>query len=419
VTLVATYFARLGRRIDAAWSSTYFEERAFAEIAADALRGDPPAEQVTLDDVIDWAFRDGRNVPQIAPSRDVFGQPPITVFRGHRFYIEVLLWVDGSTSIHEHGFTGAFTPIQGKSVHSRWSFSEAGRRNSELRWGSVSFDSSEILHPGNVREIHGGPRGAHQLFHLDRPSATVVVRTYGDAVHLPQLSYFPPCLAFAELGNEDPYWNRIHKFLGALRITGDPRYQDYVRRIVLGDDLAECFRCLRHISSVGSASEIAFADGLAREAGERLGPAYDAILCAQPFLRRSMFILRRRRDLEDTTHRFLLAMLMLMQDRDDVLAGFAAWTGTTRPVDDLVLALGGLPGPRTWGVELDDANSSILRAVLSTQSRTEFFAQLARDYGSGQVLEQSRAIEAHAQSLSTSLLLEPLFSRAQWLRVAP
>ncbi len=413
---VGHYFNRLGLRIDAAWGARSFDEREFAEIAARALREDHPADHVTIDDVIDWAFGEGRTVRQRAPAKDVFGQPPFTVFQSGRFYIEVLLWVDGSTSIHEHGFTGAFTPILGKSVHSSWSFEETGRRTSQLRFGSTRCESLEILRCGDVREIHGGSRGAHQLFHLDRPSATVVVRTHGDVEYLPQLSYFPPGLAFADADNEDPYWTRISKYLGAMRITRDSRYLEYVRRVMLGDDLTSCFRCLRHISSAGSGAEIAFVDGLAAEARERHGAIYDAIQDAQRFIRRTSFIMRRRRQVEDETQRFVLAMLMLMPGRDDILSGIAAWTGSNDAIEHTVAGLVRLSGQDLLGVQLDDANASIVRAILATETRTAFFAALESEYGSDQVRHQEQSIETQARALEDSILIQPLFSHAKWLR---
>jgi hypothetical protein len=34
--------------------------------------------------------------------------------------IEALFWVDGTTSIHQHSFSGAFQVLAGKSIHSRY-----------------------------------------------------------------------------------------------------------------------------------------------------------------------------------------------------------------------------------------------------------------------------------------------------------
>ncbi|MFN2514442.1 MAG: hypothetical protein ABR568_23900, partial [Pyrinomonadaceae bacterium] len=44
-----------------------------------------------------------------------FGNPPITLFAGPRFHIDVYYWLDGTTSIHQHSFTGAFQVLLGSS----------------------------------------------------------------------------------------------------------------------------------------------------------------------------------------------------------------------------------------------------------------------------------------------------------------
>ncbi len=416
MTSVEELFDRLGRSVEAAWAAKRYDPREFAGIAARALQSDPPFASVGLAQVIEWAFRHGSRVPQIGQQRDAFGQPPFTVYRAHKFYIEVITWVDGSTSIHEHGFQGAFTPICGKSVHSRWRFSEAGRQTSELRWGEVALLSTEILRVGDVREIHGGAAGAHQLFHLDRPSATVVVRTYGDPTHRPQLSYFPPGLAFADADDVDPYWARISKYLGALRVTEDRSYARYVRQVLLGDDLGHAFRYLRHLGSVGSAAELELVASLASEARERHGPIADAIWRSQPFIRRSTMILHRRQRVVDDGQRFFLAVLMLMTDRNDIAECVRAWTGTTEVEAPILAWLEQLSGASLLGVDFDATNLSIARALLRVDTLADFLASLEAEYGDSEVAGKRAALIAHARALAGAPLLEPLFGRADWLR---
>src|SRR5690349_8051174 len=100
------YFDRLGRSVRAAWRVKNFDERAFPEIALAALSDAPPAHHVTYADVTRaWVFDD--DVP-VNVAKEDFGQPSITVFSDERFAIDVLCWMDGSTAVHQHGFSGAF-----------------------------------------------------------------------------------------------------------------------------------------------------------------------------------------------------------------------------------------------------------------------------------------------------------------------
>jgi len=65
-----------------------------------------------------------------------FGNPPITMFSGARFYIDVYYWLDGTTAIHQHSFTGAFQVLLGSSIHSRYSFREDKIINEHFQWAS-------------------------------------------------------------------------------------------------------------------------------------------------------------------------------------------------------------------------------------------------------------------------------------------
>ena len=71
--------------------------------------------------------------------------------------------------------------------------------NSQLLLGDVRLKMAEILRTGDVRLIHPGRSGlAHALFHLDRPSVTLVVRSYVEPWALPQYSLAPPSVAYSK-----------------------------------------------------------------------------------------------------------------------------------------------------------------------------------------------------------------------------
>src|SRR5260370_32425522 len=67
-----------------------------------------------------------------------------------------------------------------------------------LAFGRVSLKKAELLQKGDSRPIIGGKQLIHSTFHLDRASLTVVVRTLGEIDKLPQYSYLPPTIAYAQ-----------------------------------------------------------------------------------------------------------------------------------------------------------------------------------------------------------------------------
>jgi hypothetical protein len=99
------FFQQLGLLVEERWKARNYDERTFHEIAFQALQELPPVKHVAYEQVIEWAFC----TPDLPEQKSIdFGQPPITLYRTSRFYIEALFWMEATTSIHQHAFSGAF-----------------------------------------------------------------------------------------------------------------------------------------------------------------------------------------------------------------------------------------------------------------------------------------------------------------------
>jgi len=144
-----------------------------------------------------------------------FSDLPIAACRRRGFYMQVLVWTDGSTTIHQHGFSGAFRVVRGRSLHQKWSFDEKDGVNSRLRIGRATLESVNEQVVGHVQQILPGGGLTHAVFHLERPSISLVVRTYGEAWHGPQLLLRPPFFAIdgAALANSR---RNLIRYLGTL-----------------------------------------------------------------------------------------------------------------------------------------------------------------------------------------------------------
>jgi len=67
-----------------------------------------------------------------------------------------------------------------------------------LLLGEVRTQRLETLTRGDVRRITSGRAGLlNSLFHLDRPSVTLLIRTYGEPWAKPQYDVYPPTIAVA------------------------------------------------------------------------------------------------------------------------------------------------------------------------------------------------------------------------------
>lgn len=187
------YFEDLGNRIASAWSGRTED---LCQVALDALEAQPACEHTSMTQVLQWVSQVANEdyVPQRDPGM-AFAEPPVTVFRHAAFCIDVNFWGTSSTQIHEHAFSGAFQILHGASLQSRYRFDSRRVINPRMALGQLDFVDAKRLDPGDTQAIWPGSGLIHALFHLAMPSATVVVRTYGDAALLPQRSFDPPGLA--------------------------------------------------------------------------------------------------------------------------------------------------------------------------------------------------------------------------------
>jgi hypothetical protein len=327
----------LGSRIEDAWQRVQYDDDAFAEIAQRALTEERLHERYTARDVI----REGITAPLTVPQIDAqakFGQPPVTLFRNARFYVAVLFWVDSTTSVHEHGFSGAFSVLGGASLHVRYGFAPQVRVNSRLGVGKIAQKGASILEHGAVQRIAAGPQGAHALFHLERPSATVLVRTHADPRAQPQLTYHWPCYAIDPFF-EDPALGRKCQLLRLIHDTDKDSLPPIASELLASLDLESAIRVLLylrqlnlsdpvmlHLGAVAAAPHGALGEGLKGlvEAGH-----HETRLLA---LRRRVFDRERRLLLAFLLNRLpaagAIALVARKYPADDPADLVAAWTAS-------------------------------------------------------------------------------------------
>ena len=185
-------FQKLGAEVEQLWRDENYDETVFPAIAANALEEANLPGKISAWEVIEWTL--GQTVlPEQRDVRGSFGDPPITLYNSPRFHIDVYFWLEGTTAIHQHAFCGAFQVMHGSSIHSHYEFELRERINIFAELGEMNLKTVEYLEVGKVRQIAAGRQYIHGLFHLDQPSATIVVRTSRSPMNLPQFSY---CLLY-------------------------------------------------------------------------------------------------------------------------------------------------------------------------------------------------------------------------------
>ncbi len=402
-----SYFQNLGERIERAWLERNYDEEVFSLLAQEALEQDPPTENVEVADIIDWVFAASHTFRQ--PHRAyLFGEPPVMLFQSIRFYVEALFWLSGTTTIHEHSFSGAFAVLAGSSVHSHWRFVTERVINSRMLCGQLGRVHTEILHPGSMRPIHAGDRLIHQLFHLDLPSVTIVVRTYGERRHLPQYSYLLPGLAIDREDGDELRRRRLIFLDGMARGQIDG-LQKYACRLIASCDLETLFYMFSTLSSQKVDQDLL--EDLYGIARERHGDIVDLFRSVCDGERRTRVVTALRSKIHDPEARFLLALLMLMPDRDAILETIRLQFPDVEPLAAIETWVAGMSG-KTIGFEFNDENRLIFRSLVEGLDTEGLLQRLRSEFREDSVNAHRDWLLDHAKQLARSDLFHPLFLRS-------
>ncbi len=309
------YFQRLGDLIDQRWTALGRRPGLLAGVATEGL-GEVPVPDTLTPEVILGLLAAGTGLPGQCPSSDRFGQPPAVMYRSDNFQVQAMTWMEGTTAIHQHGFDGAFRVLRGSSLHVRYSF-DGGETLADrhLAAGRLVMLDPEVLWAGDVRPIVAGPEFIHALFHLERPSVTIVVRNGSSDLTCPQYEYRLPGLGVDALDVDDRLRMRMRGLHSLYRL--DRRQALAVAHdVVGGQDLWTAFRvCDEWAYTYGESSDLeALMEQLGRRhalLGELLGPMYGEEV-------RRTHLLARRGLMRESGHRLFLALVINLPDRRSI-----------------------------------------------------------------------------------------------------
>lgn len=308
------YFAELGNSVYTRWKKANFSLEAFPGIAVKALQAKPASRHVDLGKLTrDFLLHD----EQPHQSSSGFGQPELIVYDNPKFYIQALFWLDGTTDIHQHEFSGAFQVLEGSSIHSRYIFENAESITAHFRVGDLKLQETQLLERGDTVPIVSGRSCIHSLFHLETPSVTIVIRTQSDPGTGPQFTYLPPHLAIDPVQG-DFLTLRRKQLLDVLEHTASPEYPGLILKMIGTLDFERGFFTLQnamgHLRNLGVWDQAWAA--FSKKHGDLAKPVLPSLL---EIIRRDALV-GMRASIEDPDHRFLLALLLNLESREDVLA---------------------------------------------------------------------------------------------------
>lgn len=398
-----SYFEKLGRTVLERWRKQNFSLEAFPELARIAIDEAPPSKNVGLEEMIHEFLV---NDEQPFQSQSGFGQPELVAFNDPRFYIQILFWMEGTTEIHQHEFSGAFHVMQGSSVHSEFDFVGARSVTPHLRIGDLRMKQIELLESGRTVPITSGRECIHSLFHLDTPSVTVVVRTHHDPGTGPQYNYLPPHIAIDPI-HTDALTMRRKQLLDVLETLDHPSYATRVREMVGSLDFERGFNTLLHAMDrlqVLDEWEPVLATFQKRH-GELAKGVRETL--AESLRRDS--ISQMRYHIENPEHRFFLALLMNVQNRSDIHALITDRFPDHSPIEMILGWAEELIEPADFGITILDAAFPESLGV-AIEAQFELLMEALKHALEGDsASEKVTAVQPEILAALTSSCLRPLF----------
>lgn len=357
------HFRDLGEEIERLWLENNYNEDEFPAIAAGALKRADLPSKLSAWDVVEWSLGE-YELPRQRDLAGRFADPPITIFSGLRFQIDVYFWFEGTTAMHQHGFCGAFQVLTGSSIHSWYGFETKDVVNTFCQLGELRLKVCELLNVGDIQEIWAGKEYVHSLFHLDQPSATIVVRTDRSPLHFPQFAYHKPGFAIDPFFEQDTLTKK-YQMMSTLLRAKRPDADVQITKMLASADLQTAYNILHRVRHHLHGDEVGKMFNAAGVKG-RFDKFLDLVTERHPNggeMLRAVFtrdeirdeILQRRAYVSDPEQRFFMALLLNVEGCDRILELVKQRFPDHDPVEKVLDIVFELSQVRVVGIEVSNA----------------------------------------------------------------
>ena len=420
-------FQELGSQIERSWKDRNYDDDIFPALAMKALKEADLINRVDPWEIVRWVHTT-TELPRQIDIEAGFGNPPITLYSGPRFYIDVYFWTDGFTTIHQHAFCGAYQVLLGGSIHSKYRFDLTQEVNPQFLVGKIGLESVELLQQGDLRPILSGNRYIHSLFHLERPSATIVVRTAYSPAGAPQYTYKKPSFAFHPFHIE-AHEMRRRQTTALLLTIQHPRADELIGELISQSDFQTAFFVLESVfhTITNDALEKVFGlesgadrfQALLAIARRRHGELADLIPAVMAEEQRQYNITNRRSRITGGEHRFFLALLLNVPDRVRVLELIARRVPDADPVETAVGWVRELARTRSFGSseanvlgirDFDEDYELVLQGLLEGLSSEEIKSRFLAEFPDENSSEMLNKLDKLCESIRGEMLFKAIFS---------
>ncbi len=418
-------FNKLGDEIEDRWRAANYNEDSFPELAADLLKQHDLPSKLSAWDAVEWSLKQN----ELPRQRDVagnFGDPPLTVYSGPRFHADIYFWFEGTTATHQHGFCGAFQVLLGSSIHSWFEFERRQAVNSFFEIGDITLKRCGLLEKGDVQEIWAGKRYIHSLFHLDHPSATIVVRTDRSPLALPRFAYHRPSLAVDPFFEQETTTKKL-QLIAALVRAEHTDADRFTCDLLSSIDLHTTFLILNRLQILFRSNQMDHIFGIETGKG-RFDKFLDLAekthspgsVFRPVFERIDMLneVIRRRGLISDPEQRFFMALLLNLDIREQILGLISQRFPDNDPVEKVLDWIFDLAQTRVAGSEktnvigipdLGDIELYILEQLLRGASDNEAIEKFISENPDA----NSEAAAGALAKLRAETILRPILSTSE------
>lgn len=290
--------------------------------------------------------------------------------------------------------------------------------------GEMTLERVELLSQGQTKQILPGKEYIHSLFHLDRPSATICVRTYHTTTESPQYNYLKPHFA------SDPFYQDVlttkqMQSVALLLRMQHPQAVEMIDELLTKADFQMTFNLLDtawgHFQNNALEHTFGLSTGkdhyqrLFETARRRHGALVDLIPPVFEEARRQNNLIHRRGQITTPEHRFFLALLLNVPDRQRLLDMVQQKFPEADPLDTVMDWMEELALTKVWGsseanvlgiTDCDEDYLFVLRCLFEGKSSAEtrqFYAIELND-------DLPAALEEKLTNLYQSIARSNLFS---------
>jgi hypothetical protein len=377
--------------------------------------------------VLEWTL----SQTELPRQRDLpgrFGDPPITIYSGPRFHIDVYFWFHGTTTTHQHSFCGAFQVMHGSSIHSWYEFDLKDKVNSFCEIGEMRLKTCELLNVGDVQPILPGRQYIHGLFHLDHPSVSIVVRTDKSPLFLPQFDYQKPGLAVDPFFEQDATIKKL-QVVGALLTAKRSDADELIKKLLINSDFHTAYLVLSAVHNYFSSNgvELMFGGNSWRDRFNVLLPVVEERHAGRSEILRRVFahherlqyLVRRRSFVDNADHRFFFALLLNVNGRERILSLIQKRYPDADPIEKILdwtyelsqLRLAGIDNQNALGIAgFDDFDLTLVEYLLKGRSDIQM-ADIVREIYPPEKSEQLLpTLGGRTAAIKNSTVFSPLLN---------